>query len=61
MLNEEADGITYAMQYLSKDMATYEKYQAEFAPELQQKYKDRYDGKFAAFRTLLEVVDHSTI
>lgn len=58
LLNEENDGITYAMQYLAKDMANYERYQQDFAPELQREYKERYENKFAAFRTVLEVVHH---
>ncbi len=61
MLNEEEGAFTYAMQYLAKDMEIYERYQREFAPALQQHYKDRYEGKFAAFRTILEVVDHTII
>lgn len=61
MLNEENDGITYAIQYVCPDMETYERYQKEFAPALQQHYNDRYAGKFAAFRTVLEVVDHTSL
>lgn len=60
LLNEEDNGITYAMQYLSPDMDTYERYQREFAPALQAEYKKRYEGKFAAFRTILEVAAIST-
>ncbi len=56
MLNEEEGGITYAIQYLAVDMPTYERYQQEFAPALQKKTMDLYSGKFAAFRTVLEVV-----
>ncbi|MES2629758.1 MAG: DUF4286 family protein [Bacteroidota bacterium] len=58
LLNEEDNGITYAMQYLSPDMDTYERYQSEFAPALQHEYRERYKDKFAAFRTILEVVHH---
>jgi len=59
MLNEEAGGITYAIQYIAADMPTYELYQQEHAPGLQKQTMDKYSGKFAAFRTILEIV-HQT-
>ncbi len=59
MLNEEEGGITYAIQYIAPSMEIYEKYQREFAPNLQLDVKQRYEGKFAAFRTVLEIV-HET-
>lgn len=57
VLPGEEDGITYSIQYSCPDMETLEKYQQEFAPRLQQEHTERYQGKFVAFRTLLEVVD----
>ncbi len=56
ILAEEEGGKSYSIQYLCKDMETLEKYQQEFAPKLQQEHTKKYKGKFAAFRTLLEVV-----
>jgi hypothetical protein len=35
-------------------MDDYEKYQQQFAPKLQAETRKRYDGKFVAFRTLME-------
>ncbi len=61
LLNEEDNGITYAMQYLSKDMATYERYQKEFAPALKADGERLFGGKFAGFRTVLELIDETTI
>lgn len=55
ILAEEEGGYSYSVQYLCKDMPTLEKYQAEFAPGLQQDHTKRYGGKFVAFRTLLRV------
>ena len=52
----EEGGISYSIQYTVKDMATYNSYQAEDAPRLQKEHTDRYAGKYAAFRTILEVV-----
>lgn len=56
ILAESEGGISYAIQYLCKDMNEYENYQSSHAPRLQKDHTDRYGGKFVAFRTLLEVV-----
>ena len=55
ILAEESGGSSYSIQYLCQDMATYDHYQKEFAPKLQQDHNLKFQGKFAAFRTLLEV------
>jgi hypothetical protein len=56
IIAEEEGGKSYSIQYLCKDMETYERYQQEFATELQKEHTRRYYGKFVAFRTLLKVV-----
>jgi len=56
LLQDESEGITYSIQYDCKDMATLQKYTAQFAPALQKDVKTRYPDKFVAFRTLLEVI-----
>ena len=56
VLGEEEGGYTYAVQYTCADMATYERYRDEHAPRLQAETHKHYGGKFAAFRTLLEVL-----
>jgi len=58
---EEEGGKAYSIQYLLKSWEDYEKYQAEFAPALQEDHTNRYAGKFAAFRTMLEVVHHEVV
>jgi hypothetical protein len=40
-------------------MAHLLRYQEEFAPDLQRQHRDRFEGKFAAFRTVMAVVDHN--
>jgi hypothetical protein len=55
LLSPDDGNITYSIQYLSPDMATYEKYRDHFAPALQKSHTQRYEGKFVAFRTLLRV------
>ena len=59
ILAEEEGGMSYSIQYFAPNMATYIKYQTEFAPSLQLEHTKRYGGKFGAFRTLLEVI-HTT-
>jgi hypothetical protein len=59
MGHEHTDAEIYTVQYLVKDMTHLRRYQEEFAPRLQQQTRERYDGKFAAFRTVMEVVDHN--
>jgi Domain of unknown function (DUF4286) len=54
-----ADGVTYAIQYIAHNMDAYQYYQATFAPALQAETQARYGGKFGAFRTCMEIVDHS--
>lgn len=57
LLYVEDEGHTYSVQYRFLEMADLERYQKEFAPALQAEHKARYEGRFAAFRTILEVVD----
>jgi hypothetical protein len=56
LLNEENNGITYAVQYRCTTLAEYRLYQKEYAPALQQKTREKYGEKVLAFRTLLEEV-----
>lgn len=52
--NEGEEGSSYNIQYSCPSMADLHKYQVQFAPKLQKEHQDRYEGKFVAFRTLLE-------
>jgi hypothetical protein len=56
----EEGGLSYAIQYLVKSREDYDTYQRLHAPRLQQAHTERYAGKFAAFRTVLNVVHQST-
>ena len=53
---EDETGHTYNIQYTCESMETLENYQEQHAPALQQEHTSRYEGKFVAFRTLLELV-----
>jgi hypothetical protein len=50
------EGHTFSIQYKFQTMDDYNRYHKDFAPALQKEVRDRYEGKFAAFRTLLEIL-----
>jgi hypothetical protein len=50
------EGATYSVQYTFNTMEEIEAYQKNHAPRLQAEHSKRYEGKYAAFRTLLEIV-----
>jgi hypothetical protein len=54
---EEDGGCTYSVMYLAKDQETLDQYQSEFAPALQQDHALHFQGKFAAFRTTLTLLE----
>jgi len=55
LVEEEMGGLTYSVQYATKDKATLQKYYDEDAPRLRSSSK-AFEGKFVAFRTELEVI-----
>lgn len=59
--HDHTDAEIYSIQYAVKDMDLLQRYLTEFAPELQKQHKERYDGKYAVFRTVMEVVDHNEL
>ena len=54
---EEEGGMTFAITYLSPSEDVFKKYESEHAPLLQADHSSRYQGKFAAFRTTLSVIE----
>jgi hypothetical protein len=54
---EEEGGITYAVSYVSPNQATMDIYQNEYSPRLQAEHTTRYQGRFAAFRTFLQIIE----
>lgn len=56
-INAETDGGTsYSIQYFCKSQIELNDYLNNHAAQLQQEHASRYSGKFAAFRTLLDVI-----
>ncbi len=61
LLSEEDNGgTTFAIQYFLDKMDNFDHYQTFHAKRLQGEVKARYDGKYVAFRTVLEVLHQSS-
>lgn len=54
---EEEGGVTYAISYVAPSQEMYDTYVAHHSAALQSEHGSRYDGKFAAFRTLLTIIE----
>lgn len=55
VMSEELE-TTYAIQYTFRTMDDMHTYQKEHAPRLQKEHSDKFKDKFAAFRTILEII-----
>lgn len=53
----EDQSASYSIQYRCQNLEQLEKYQNEYATQLQKEHAALFLGKFAAFRTVLEVVE----
>ncbi len=56
VLNVEDEGTTYSIQYTCNSMEDYEGYKTYEASRLQKEVMDKFNAKFVAFRSLLEVI-----
>ncbi|HTL82601.1 MAG TPA: DUF4286 family protein [Bacteroidia bacterium] len=56
LLVDEESGTSYSVQYRAPNRFSIDRYMKEFAAALQKEHKEKYEGKFVAFRTLLEEV-----
>lgn len=54
---EEEGGMTFAISYVSPSEEKMDEYQREHAPRLQADHSSRFQGRFAAFRTLLTIIE----
>lgn len=57
VLYVEDEGHTYSIQYTFLEMEDIENYNKNFAPKLQAEHAAKFKDKYAAFRTLLQVID----
>jgi hypothetical protein len=56
LVEEEMGGITYAIQYTCDSLEKFRQYEEQFAAALRAEVDEKYNGKFVAFRTLLQYV-----
>lgn len=54
MTEDERDGASYNIQYLTTEMSRYFDYINDHAPIMRAKGKEKFGEKFHAFRTLLK-------
>ena len=54
---EEEGGKTYAIMYTCESEEKMELYQTKFSSALQEDHSRLFSGKFAAFRTFLDVIE----
>lgn len=52
--NQDKGGTSYALMFMSRDMATYREFEEKHAQKLDQLHNVKFGGKFMPFRTLLE-------
>ena len=57
--HDHTDSEIYTIQYLTKDILHLQKYLDEFASTLQAEHKKLFEGKYAVFRTVMEVIDQN--
>ena len=53
---DDAEGVTYAVQYFADNMQNYERYLAEFADHFRRESINKWGQKFIAFRTVMQVM-----
>ncbi len=56
IVTEEKES-TFAIQYTFNALEDLQKYQQEHAPRLQKEHTEKFKDKFAAFRTILEIIE----
>lgn len=54
---DESEGVTFVVQYFCEGMSQYNKYINEHAQVMRDKAFSRFGGRFAAFRTVMEVIE----
>ena len=55
--DDDPNGVTYAVQYTAPDMDSFLDYNQHHSQALQAEHKEMFEGKYVAFRTLMEIVD----
>jgi hypothetical protein len=53
---DESEGVTYAVQYHAENIDDYKRYLRDFSGMMREKGIQKWNNKFVAFRSLLELV-----
>lgn len=54
---DEADGLTYAVQYEAESKALYNRYIQKFSDELRKKTLEKWGNRIISFRTVMQLAD----
>ncbi|HVM87243.1 MAG TPA: DUF4286 family protein [Puia sp.] len=52
--HDDADGVTFAIQYFTSSLERYEQYISSFAPSLREKAFAKWGNQFTGFRTVMK-------
>ncbi|MGB0868691.1 MAG: DUF4286 family protein [Flavobacteriales bacterium] len=54
VVSDDPEGTTYSIQYSCENRAILDEYLMNHSPELQKEHKEKFEGHYVAFRTLLK-------
>jgi hypothetical protein len=57
MEQDDAEGVTYVIQYHTDSIENYQSYLSEHAAKMRQKGLSKFADKMVAFRTVMEVIN----
>lgn len=57
IIEEDEEGRTFAIQYVSPSMDVFQSYQLDHAKKLQEEHAIKYKDKYVAFRTLMNIIN----
>lgn len=57
ILVDDENDISYSIMYVCPNQELMDEYTSKHLPRLQKDHSQRYEGRFAAFRTLLNVIE----
>ena len=57
--DDDPQAVTISVQYTAASMDDFMDYSQHHSQKLQREHKIRFEGRYVAFRTLMEVVDQS--
>ncbi len=58
VLESQNEGVTFSVQYIAKDLETYEMYRTNFASKLQADLQSKFAERYVAFRTIMQLIEY---